>query len=831
MAEIFPTLENIKRLKVQPTVGELFLINYLIKNLPKEIEIYFQPFLNGDMPDIILMQKNVGVSIIEVKDWNLDKYKIDANNHWILKENDSKIKSPFKQVNTYKENLFNLHISGMLEQKIKNPQFYGRIKTYVYFHKASKIVLSEFYNNTLTYYNQYEQSCHQKFKYKKISYLEYTNELDYSRKKKKYIKDNLDYDSVANDNLKKITLPSKNESILFNEAIYNEFKRYLQPPYHVLSQGKEIIYTTEQDSLIGCAEKSQKIKGVAGSGKTAVLAKKAVNSHKKHGERVLILTYNITIRSYIHDKISDIRENFGWENFYIDNYHDFFRQNANYLGIDITVSQETKEKENILTKEDLDIYLEKKYYSSIKLFETFLDETIKYKSIYIDEIQDYRPEWIKIIRKYFLAADGEMILFGDEKQNIYGRELESDQKIKTVHGFGSWKKLTKSTRQLGGGDRIVDLAKKFQQAFFKGKYEVDNYKNQINQLRTNEGIYSIANCNNLVDIANIIFKEITLNNIHPNDVAIISSRISPLRNLESILRTKFHVKTITTFETQEMYDKFQTEKYNEISNIGKIKKRAFNANSGKLKMSTIHSFKGFEAQTVFLILNKHDNPEIVYAGITRSKSNLMIFAKDDNLFTEFFNMTLLKYKIKQKDEDILNKIKNSVSTQTCIDIEYAQHNKLIKFDYVKPYKILFMNENFYLACEVSNKYKFTMFRLSNIKNIVESHIHFDINIDIQDFIANIQTPFSTYRENYREYLLDVIVEVDKSKACFFTSKQFLASQKIVKIKENGNLLMSFKVTQEMEVEELIKKWLPFVKVIEPISLDEKIKTDIKQYLY
>ena len=40
MAIIFPTLENIKRLKVKPTEGEWFLINYLIDNLPDEVEIY-----------------------------------------------------------------------------------------------------------------------------------------------------------------------------------------------------------------------------------------------------------------------------------------------------------------------------------------------------------------------------------------------------------------------------------------------------------------------------------------------------------------------------------------------------------------------------------------------------------------------------------------------------------------------------------------------------------------------------------------------------------------------------------------------------------------------
>ena len=49
-------------------------------------------------------------------------------------------------------------------------------------------------------------------------------------------------------------------------------------------------------------------------------------------------------------------------------------------------------------------------------------------------------------------------------------------------------------------------------------------------------------------------------------------------------------------------------------------------------------------------------------------------------------------------------------------------------------------------------------------------------------------------------------------------------------KENRNLLTSYQVTQEEEVEELIKKWLPYVKVIEPLSLKKKIEGKLRGYL-
>jgi len=44
------------------------------------------------------------------------------------------------------------------------------------------------------------------------------------------------------------------------------------------------------------------------------------------------------------------------------------------------------------------------------------------------------------------------------------------------------------------------------------------------------------------------------------------------------------------------------------------------------------------------------------------------------------------------------------------------------------------------------------------------------------------------------------------------------------------LILTFKVTQEMEMEELIKKWLPHIRVIEPLSLKEKIEKELREYL-
>ena len=67
-------------------------------------------------------------------------------------------------------------------------------------------------------------------------------------------------------------------------------------------------------------------------------------------------------------------------------------------------------------------------------------------------------------------------------------------------------------------------------------------------------------------------------------------------------------------------------------------------------------------------------------------------------------------------------------------------------------------------------------------------------------------------------------------ARFFKAKKFLPSQNILEEKDDGTLILSFKVTQDLEVEELIKKWIPFLTVIAPLTLKEKIDEELRSYL-
>jgi superfamily I DNA and RNA helicase len=204
---------------------------------------------------------------------------------------------------------------------------------------------------------------------------------------------------------------------------------------------RRIEYTNEQPKLTISKEGAQKIRGVAGCGKTQILAQRAVNAFHRTGksQRVLILTYNLTLINYIRNRINELRREYSMDDFYITNYHDFISTEMNKLGLEFDFPEEFEE---YTAKQKAAFFA--RYYQNTSLFEEVKYQIVKYPVVLVDEVQDYKYEWMELIRKYFLAENGEYVLFGDEKQNIYNNEL--DEKAPKTNVRGRWHYLTNTFR-------------------------------------------------------------------------------------------------------------------------------------------------------------------------------------------------------------------------------------------------------------------------------------------------------------------------------------------------------------------------------------------------
>ena len=95
---------------------------------------------------------------------------------------------------------------------------------------------------------------------------------------------------------------------------------------------------------------------------------------------------------------------------------------------------------------------------------------------------------------------------------------------------------------------------------------------------------------------------------------------------EAFIAFRKHYEDILTAFKNEVYS-------GDYKNIRDNKKLHFWMNSGTIKISTINSFKGWESEVVFLILEKkYDTStsfnmsfdELLYTGITRTRGNLVV---------------------------------------------------------------------------------------------------------------------------------------------------------------------------------------------------------------
>jgi hypothetical protein len=405
--------------------------------------------LSGRDPDIIVMRRHHGVLIIEVKDWDFSSYIVDEKKRWRLKSNGSTIKSPVNQVIQYKENMFNLHIEHLLEYKIKDFRYWKVVSTAVYFHCET----SNSINDLLI--SPFKQD------HKYINFLKHNIAF--------IGQDDLNYDDFHDILLKSYL--TGNPSILFHDNLYRSFLRYFKTVLHTKEDGVPIHYSAKQKELITSYPRHQRIKGVVGSGKTTVLAARAVSAHKRTSDKILILTFNMTLKNYIHDKISKVREDFIWGSFYITNYHNFIKAEMNNLGIQIEIPPEFEQFSETQKSE----YFESNYFSNVNLFRDYHRKSRKYKVILIDEIQDYKRAWMDVIRDCFLEEDGEYVVFGDEKQNIYGNELENKD-IKT-NIIGAPSRLKDWFRPSPSVHKVIE---RFQEQLFEAKYEKDDFKINCN---------------------------------------------------------------------------------------------------------------------------------------------------------------------------------------------------------------------------------------------------------------------------------------------------------------------------------------------------------------
>ena len=430
----------------------------------------------------------------------------------------------------------------------------------------------------------------------------------------------------------------------FDDVVRRKLARMISPSWHSYQEGRiDMQPIGAQKRLSESSITQQKISGVAGSGKTQVLAFRAVNAMKRTGGDVLVLTYNITLANYLKFRLSEIREDFSWEKIDVYPYHQFFRIRA----------------------AECQLHVEFSSYQNEAFFENSKGHK-KYSAIFVDEVQDYTTEWLRIIMQNFLLVpNGELVVFGDPKQNVYQRPLDANGDIRLGIIGGQWNRQLTTSRRFTN-PRLANLATAFQTQFMANLPTDDivaenTISNTFNfqivtyiDLRQNNSIESI-----ITNIINIISND----NNEARDFAVLASSTKLLRNIDILYRQRTNEQTEITFISNETLERLKqihqvtdekaaNWKFNrDFEALERTRKQLFTTDKRCLKISTIQSFKGWESPSVIVILENdivlHNttfrpmSPQTIYTAITRARENMYIInIGNDTYHNLFYNQTL-----------------------------------------------------------------------------------------------------------------------------------------------------------------------------------------------
>ena len=600
---ICPSRDELSSLRTPLNKGEELVLDFFDRNLSLEWEIYIQPHLNGIRPDFVLLNRKVGIAVFEVKDWNLKAidYKVKRpqveDGHLGLygntKNTEFKVADPVEQIQYYKSTIRDLFCARM-ERNVGSKL----ITAGIIFTSATSEETNVLLKPLLEEAKMTEGNLS---KFYPVSGI-----------------DDIQSNSVC-EVFPYIILKSSDD---MKDDFYYDFHTWLKEPSISAEQREPLKLNDQQEKFVNTRTNSgyRRLKGSAGSGKTVVLAAKAAKLFGE-GKKVLVITFNITLLHYIQDlavrwsaETKKVRKEATWWH-----YHYWLRDMFFQTGY-------IKEYKNIwkayFNKDDssfenLDKLLNDTLSDNL---EEILDSAcgdigiIKYDAILVDEGQDFNLKWWNLLRKV-LEPGGEMILAYDTSQDIYDKSKKWTDQSMIGAGFpgGAVTELKISYRlPVKYLPLVRDFALNFQKQSLQNLPELPDTK-ELNLFDCNFSWLNISELN-AVDICTS--EIVKMMQKDPSDSGKVLNVIDIIFLCSS---NDLGLKITESLKIRNKYYFAHTFAKSKIES--KRRKHAFFLGNPMLKATTIQSFKGYEAKAIVLYINKMQDEELTYVGLTRLKEN------------------------------------------------------------------------------------------------------------------------------------------------------------------------------------------------------------------
>lgn len=613
------------------TAGERLLFRTLKEYLPDDYIVYYEPEIHGRRPDFVVIGPDLGLLVLEVKDYTKNTLFQLNQDEWTLVTSSgeqTKTKSPLKQA---RDNVF--HIVDHLKKDKSLVQLEGRYQFQLKFPYGFGTVFTRLYQKDFVENGLYSviepDLCLTR------------DEID--PEKEAFSEENL-FEKIINMfivpyRLKEPLTKEDMDAIryhLFPEVrISAEFKQPVPYQDQLLLSLRDLkTMDLHQENLARqIGDKNRLIRGVAGSGKTLILASRAKILTKEHPDwKILILCYNISlarnIEQLIHhmmtepDNLFDF--NFSAEGAALqpNTHHITVRNFHAWLKNDLKMSEHA-----------IPLMIEK-----LKNGEAILPT---YDAIMIDEGQDFESEWFQLVSQLLNPETKSLLLVEDRAQTIYKRKKSYAQDI-GLSFQGRSKVLSINYRNTA---QIVTFAWDFYQthSFLKNKVVSREHEGEIiaPQSTRRKGLEpALVKVDSFIREAKLVAKQ--MKKLHEKNKVPFAEMLI-LYRVKKIYQMNY-VDVLTRALNEERIEYYWITESTEA-------KRNFTKDDGKVKISTIESSKGLDFQAVFIV-NVDNMPfvleedverevSLLYIGMTRAKEYLWLSYSGESVFTEYFNEVLV----------------------------------------------------------------------------------------------------------------------------------------------------------------------------------------------
>jgi len=593
----------------------------LLKKLPDDYLIYYEPYIDNRHPDFIVIAPDLGVIIIEVKGWHLDDIVQGNPSEITINENYRERQEihPLEQARNYMWRLARAcekspNCSLLFHQE-------GPKKNKFFFPFCHFVILSNITRDTIL--RRKDQNVSEIFKSDNTLFRDELVSLE-----------NATTEEIRNTLMRFFDpfweiKPFRPEQVdVLRSIIHPEIILSYMPLKSLTDKEGEkcfdlvVLDRKQENNARKIGEGHRIIYGVAGSGKTVLLIARAKWLHEQNpAAKILLLCYNVVLSVYLKHVLEDYPR--------IDVFH--FDGWVKHNGI--PPRQEDRSTGNLEDDADLGSRL-------LDNLRNRSGDYRKYGAILVDEAQDFPPIWFSCILEALTdPLDGDLLIVCDGNQGIRLIDAVSWKSLgikavgRTIHSAFDLDRNYRNTRE------ILRLA-----AHFTAK-NVKNNEDSISIIPVDPSqairggpkpllikCHDHADeCKRIVNIANVLlngnvpFNDIRIT-LQPHELGILYSR-RMIRDYEAF---KQFLKDLSTLAPVTWLN----EDYHSRTKVFEK----------SIKVQTVASSKGLQYRVVFVmwadLFEPHTRADFdlqqryLYVALTRASDVLILTYSQPSGFIE-----------------------------------------------------------------------------------------------------------------------------------------------------------------------------------------------------